>query len=75
VAGRLDVTWHLQEERLLVLCWRESGLTTPPDSSRRGFGRHLIERALAYSMQASTALVFGPDGVTCRIEIPLGPEG
>jgi hypothetical protein len=43
----------------------------PADAPGRGYGRELIERALAYTAQAKTQLTFGPDGVTCRIEMPL----
>jgi hypothetical protein len=37
----------------------------------RGYGRELIERALAYTARARTQLIFGEDGVACRIEMPL----
>ena len=73
--GRLAIGWTLDRQpdgqRMLVLEWRESGLSVPPDASRRGFGRDLIERALGYTMQAATELQFGRDGVTCRIQIPM----
>ena len=72
--GYLDVTWTIernQGEKLLVLNWHEIGLSAPPDSSRRGFGRHLIEHALAHTMRAKTEIQFRQDGITCRIAIPL----
>jgi two-component system, chemotaxis family, CheB/CheR fusion protein len=74
-AGRLEIRWA--EERgagdvpLLVLDWRESGVAMPRDTSRRGYGRELIERALGYTARAKAQLSFGVDGVTCRIEMPL----
>jgi two-component system CheB/CheR fusion protein len=71
--GHLAVTWRVEDENL-VLEWKESGLSTPPESSRRGFGRLLIEKALAFSLRAETALVFEPDGVYCRIQIPLADK-
>jgi two-component system, chemotaxis family, CheB/CheR fusion protein len=43
----------------------------PPDASRRGYGRELIERALGYATRAKTRLAFDADGVSCRIEMPL----
>lgn len=74
-AGHLDITWTVecsqQGEKLLVLNWHEIGLSAPPKSSRRGFGRHLIERALAHTMRAKTEIQFRQDGITCRIAIPL----
>jgi two-component system CheB/CheR fusion protein len=45
-----------------------------PDSSRKGFGSELIERALAFTLKAKTELSFGDDGVFCHIKIPL-PAG
>jgi two-component system, chemotaxis family, CheB/CheR fusion protein len=74
-AGHLDITWTIernqQSEAILVLNWHETGLSAPPESSRRGFGRHLIERALAHTMRAKTEIQFRQDGITCRIAIPL----
>ena len=73
--GRLEIAWHLEEKPpaspMLVLKWRESGLPKPPDTSRRGFGRRLIEQALAYTLRARTEFSFRPDGVYCRIEMPV----
>ncbi|WP_051086631.1 terminase gpA endonuclease subunit [Methylobacterium sp. WSM2598] len=74
--GRLSVTW----ERLwtenggqrLALCWVESGVDVQLEQvSRRGYGRELIEQALAYALQARTEYALGDDGVHCRIELPL----
>ncbi|PRX32181.1 two-component system CheB/CheR fusion protein [Paraburkholderia sp. BL18I3N2] len=77
--GRLEVYWRVedgqQDQSLLLLEWRESGLPTPPDSSKRGYGRQLIEQALAYSLRAKAELVFGHDGVSCRIEMPFERKG
>jgi two-component system CheB/CheR fusion protein len=73
--GKLEIVWTLRQhgtdERLLVLDWRESGVAMPPDSSRRGYGRKLIEQALTFTLRAGTELAFGEDGVSCRIEVPL----
>jgi two-component system CheB/CheR fusion protein len=73
--GQVDIAWttesHQRGEETLVLTWRESGLAAPPDGSRRGFGRHLIERALAYTLRAKTEFLVREDGITCRIVAPL----
>jgi two-component system CheB/CheR fusion protein len=42
--------------------------------SRKGFGRELIERALAFTLKAKTDLSFGADGVSCHVELPLPPR-
>src|SRR5215213_4400305 len=60
-AGRLEVVWSVvEEEQLLILDWRESGVAMPPDTSRRGYGRKLIGQALAFTLRAKTELSFGP---------------
>jgi two-component system CheB/CheR fusion protein len=75
--GRLEIRWSTepqeQADGLLVLIWRESGVVMPPDTSRNGFGRKLIEQALTFTLRAKSQLVFGEDGVSWRIEIPLAP--
>ncbi len=73
--ARLEVSWSLDrgpgDERRLVLEWEERGVSVAP-TQRRGFGRELIERALSYALGADTRYVLGPDGVSCRFELPLG---
>ena len=74
--GRLSVWWRLAEDgadgRKLVVEWRESGVEIPPGATERsGFGRELIQRSLALTLRAKTEFGFGPDGVFCRIEMPI----
>lgn len=78
--GHLSITWETwlcaQGRQRLALMWRESGVRMPPDASmRRGQGRELIENALRFSLHADTQLVFGEDGVWCRIELPVDRRG
>ncbi len=74
--GRLSVTWETwlagNGRPRLALTWRERGVAMPTGTPiRRGQGRDLIENALRFSLSAETQLVFGTDGVWCRIELPL----
>jgi two-component system CheB/CheR fusion protein len=73
--GRLQIQWRVADSgdgaSTLVLDWQESELRFPPDSSRRRYGRQLIEQALAFTLRAKTELIFGDDGIRCRIELPL----
>ena len=75
--GRLEIVWEIVEDGqdgpLLLLNWRESGVAMPPEVSRRGYGAKLIEKALTFTLRARTTLVFGKDGVSCRVEMPLRP--
>jgi len=73
--ARLEISWTLEkakaQEPVLTLVWRESGVGLPADRSRKGFGRKLIEDALAFSLKAKTELAFAPDGLVCKIRVPL----
>ena len=74
--GRLSVTWVVMRDKRdrsrLLLSWTESGVAIQPDQvTRRGYGRELIENALAYALRAKTEYVLGENGVRCRIEMPL----
>jgi two-component system CheB/CheR fusion protein len=76
--GRLDVSWSVQSNGAsvptLLLNWKESGLPKLSKPSHKGFGRHLIEKALTFTLRAKTRLCFGDDGVSCTIELPLPPQ-
>jgi two-component system, chemotaxis family, CheB/CheR fusion protein len=74
--GRLDISWRIQPNGQsttpnLLLTWKESGVLKLPKPSRNGFGRNLIERALARSSGAKIEFRFGEDGILCQIELPL----
>ena len=74
--GHLEVRWRLEGQApdgpRVVLDWQESGVVMPAEPPRRGYGRQLIERALALTLGTGAELTFGADGVACRIVIPLG---
>ena len=77
-SGSLSVSWKVgsnpKHGRLLVLDWREAGISIINAPDRKGFGRELIERALTSSLGAKTDLSFTPDGLTCHIELPLSSK-
>ncbi|MFE1597868.1 hypothetical protein [Methylobacterium sp. ID0610] len=75
-AGRLSVTWALTRDEGAVehvaLNWVESGVNLQPEkAARRGYGRELIEKALACALKGRTEDVLGADCVCCRIERPI----
>ncbi|MFC7735178.1 PAS domain S-box protein [Roseomonas sp. GCM10028921] len=75
-AGRLTVSWATGRDakghRRLSLTWTETGVDIRPEAvTRRGYGRELIEKALAYALRARTEYVLAADGVRCRIDLPL----
>jgi two-component system, chemotaxis family, CheB/CheR fusion protein len=72
--GALSISWEVRQDdgrSRLNFDWKEAGIAIPAPPERRGFGRELIERALAFTPQAKSNLVFGPDGVSCHIELAL----
>jgi PAS domain S-box-containing protein len=79
-AGKLHVHWEVVRTgdrpdgpAQVKLHWEETGVEMAPAgvAGRRGYGTELIERALPYQLQARTRLEFRPDGVFCRIAVPL----
>ncbi len=78
-SGRLSVVWRVEQDgddARLVVDWHESGVSMPGGPpTHRGYGTELITVALPYQLDAETALEFAPDGVRCRIALPLGAFG
>lgn len=66
-AGRVELQWRLEEDRM-KLVWRESGGPTVVPPSRRGFGSRLIERSLASELSGRVTIDFRPEGVVCTID-------
>jgi two-component sensor histidine kinase len=72
--GRVEISWEVRREadtRRLILDWTEHFGPPVEEPERRGFGRTLIERSIAYELDGSAELTFGPAGVRCHIEVPL----
>lgn len=73
--GRLAITWAIERdgaEPTLQLVWTErqvEGVITAP--AHRGFGTEILTRTLPYELQATTDMQFRPDGLSCRIAVPL----
>jgi PAS domain S-box-containing protein len=71
-SGIVEVAWDVQAEtRRLHLRWSELGgppVETPQSS---GFGRLLLERALAADLRGDVRLDFGTSGLRCEIDVPL----
>jgi two-component system CheB/CheR fusion protein len=56
-------------ERVLIVLWRERDGAAPADRrSAAGFGTTLIENAIP---SAKVSREFLPEGLLCRIEVPL----
>lgn len=75
--GTLSLVWNVHQEggnRMLDLDWKERGGPPAQQPTRRGFGTRLIERCIEGDLCGELDLMFEPEGLRCRITIPLdGP--
>jgi PAS domain S-box-containing protein len=70
--GSLEVAWQIvPADKEVQLRWIESGgpVVKPPQHS--GFGRVLLERAMASDLNGDVQLDFIREGLMCRIVFPL----
>jgi PAS domain S-box-containing protein len=71
-SGSVEVSWQIDpRDRQLRICWIESGGPAVERPTRSGFGRLLLERALASDLKGSVDLDFVAEGLKCHIAIPL----
>ena len=71
--GRVKLRWLVEggERPTLRLLWRESGGPPVAAPQRKGFGTSLIERSLAYELDAEVTLAFEPEGLRCEMRVPM----
>jgi PAS domain S-box-containing protein len=73
-AGTLSIAWTVRPAspgRVVDLDWQERGGPTVSPPSRRGFGTRLVERSIEADLSGHVDLRFEPDGLVCRMSIPL----
>lgn len=77
--GHVSVDWTLQPNEAgleqLDLTWRERGGPSVIPPARKGFGSRLIERQLPMEFDGRATLAYEPEGVVCRLQIPLTALG
>lgn len=76
--GHVDVSWKLEtrgegEAPVVVIVWRERGGPPVRPPERRGFGSTLLERTMLSEASGEFVLDFAPEGVECRMRLPLAP--
>jgi PAS domain S-box-containing protein len=72
--GRVSVHWNVKPNGAatdLTLIWRELGGPPVASEVQSGYGTDLIRNLIPHELGGSVDLVFGADGVSCRIEIPV----
>ena len=71
-SGSVEVAWQVDaRDRQLRIRWTEIGGPAVRRPRRSGFGRLLLERALASDLGGDVQLEFAEDGLRCAITIPL----
>lgn len=71
-SGTVRVDWQVDaEDHKLAIDWIETGGPPVSEPRRSGFGRLLLERALAADVRGEVSLDFSPAGLRCRIAVPL----
>jgi len=73
--GQITVTWRLLSPVLAEVYWRERGGPPVTQPQKRGFGRDLIEKIVAGELKSEVDLRFEPDGVECRLHVPVRTLG
>ena len=70
--GKVNVTWTIDNAAsVLDVRWVEEGGPPVVTPTRRGFGRIVIERNVARSLEAEVNLEFAPEGFRASFRIPL----
>ncbi|WP_237718325.1 sensor histidine kinase [Rhodovulum sp. PH10] len=59
------------DEDRFVVEWRERGGPRVEPPLRQGFGQTVIARSLQYSYTGGAEVVFEPEGLVCRISLPM----
>ncbi len=74
-SGRLAIAWRTEDENgdiKLHIDWTETLKQPLPASPlRAGFGTELLQRTLAYDLDAEVTLDFARSGLRCTIAMPL----
>jgi PAS domain S-box-containing protein len=73
-AGNISITWRrlpATEGHGVEILWDETGGPEVVAPARRGFGSMVVERNLARSIDGEVELAFPPEGVHCRIVVPI----
>lgn len=74
--GSVDVAWTVgpagKGARRVEITWRERGGPPIRRPDRRGFGSHLLEQGVRFQAHGAVQLDFRPEGLECRIGLPIG---
>jgi two-component sensor histidine kinase len=73
--GRVLASWDRRLDgsaaTKLMFVWREVGGPPVTPEIRPSYGTGLIRDLIPHELGGTVDLVFAPEGVTCRIEVPI----
>jgi PAS domain S-box-containing protein len=73
--SKVAVSWDKPADEgagmILTIAWREFGGPLVAAPAQSGFGTSLIRDLIPHELGGTVDLVFGPDGVYCKIVVPL----
>jgi two-component sensor histidine kinase len=76
LGGRVSIGWGASSgddsAAALTVEWRETGGPPVSKPTHPGFGTSLIGELISHELGGTVALAFDPDGVCCRMSLPLG---
>ncbi len=75
LGGQISIKWNRKPNgaaATLTFVWRELGGPQVASEVQSGYGTNLIRNLIPHELGGTVDLVFGADGVNCRIEFPIG---
>jgi PAS domain S-box-containing protein len=73
MSGRVDLTWELQPE-MLVLRWTESGGPSTQPPATPGFGIRVISASIERQLDGEARFEWQPEGLRCSLAVPRGDK-
>lgn len=67
-AGRVALTWEIQEQDKICMAWKEVGGPEPRQTRQKGYGTKLIEALVMGELRGSATMHFETTGLVCAIE-------
>ena len=71
--GHVSLKWA-RTNGSIDLSWEERGGPVVIEPKGPGFGTQLIEGFIRHELRGEMDLEYRPEGVACRISVPLGGE-
>lgn len=68
--GRVQLSWHRDKDRDLILKWKEEGGPPVKPPNRRGFGSTIIERSVPYDLGGKVEANYDPTGYNATFCLP-----